>query len=85
LIRETDKVLGKPEGASLPLITYVKDRLGHDKRYAIDNAKIIRELHWKPEHTFEEGIAKTIDWYLSNQAWIDAIRDGSYQNSTFNT
>lgn len=85
LIRETDKVLGKPEGASLPLIIYVKDRLGHDKRYAIDNAKIIRELHWKPEHTFEEGIAKTIDWYLSNQAWIDAIRDGSYQNSTFNT
>jgi dTDP-glucose 4,6-dehydratase len=85
LIRETDKVLGRPEGASLPLITYVKDRLGHDKRYAIDNAKIIRELHWKPEHTFEEGIAKTIDWYLSNQAWIDAIRDGSYQNSTFNT
>lgn len=85
LIRETDKVLGKPEGASLPLITYVKDRLGHDKRYAIDNAKIIRELHWKPEHTFEEGIAKTINWYLSNQQWIDAILDGSYQNSTFNT
>jgi dTDP-glucose 4,6-dehydratase len=85
LIRETDKVLGRPEGASLPLITFVKDRPGHDKRYAIDNAKIMRELHWKPEHTFEEGIAKTIDWYLSNQAWIDAIRDGSYQNSTFNT
>ena len=85
LIWETDKALGRPEGASLPLITYVKDRLGHDKRYAIDNAKIIRELHWKPEHTFEEGIAKTINWYLSNQAWIDAIRDGSYQNSTFNT
>jgi dTDP-glucose 4,6-dehydratase len=85
LIRETDKVLGRPEGASLSLITFVKDRPGHDKRYAIDNAKIMRELHWKPEHTFEEGIAKTIDWYLSNQAWIDAIRDGSYQNSTFNT
>ena len=85
LIRETDKALGRPEGASLPLIKFVKDRPGHDKRYAIDNAKIMRELHWKPEHTFEAGIVKTIDWYLSNQAWIDDILDGSYQNSTFNT
>ena len=83
LIRETDKALGRPEGASLPLIKFVKDRPGHDKRYAIDNAKIMRELQWKPEHTFEEGIVKTIDWYLSNQAWIDDILDGSYQNSTF--
>ena len=85
LIRETDKALGRPEGASLPLITFVKDRPGHDKRYAIDNAKIMRELQWKPEYTFEEGIVKTIDWYLSNQAWIDDILDGSYQNITFNT
>ena len=85
LIRETDKALGRPEGASLPLIKFVKDRPGHDKRYAIDNAKIMRELQWKPEHTFEEGIVKTIDWYLSNQAWIDDILDGSYQNVTFNT
>ena len=83
LIRETDKALGRPEGASLPLIKFVKDRPGHDKRYAIDNAKIMRELQWKPEHTFEAGIVKTIDWYLSNQAWIDDILDGSYQNSTF--
>lgn len=83
LIRETDKALGRPEGASLPLITFVKDRPGHDKRYAIDNAKIMRELHWKPEHTFEEGIAKTINWYLSNQAWIDAIHDGSYRKLNF--
>ena len=83
LIRETDKALGRPEGASLPLITFVKDRPGHDKRYAIDNAKIMRELHWKPEHTFEEGIAKTINWYLSNQEWIDAIRDGSYRKLNF--
>lgn len=83
LIRETDKALGRPEGASLPLITFVKDRPGHDKRYAIDNAKIMRELQWKPEHTFEEGIVKTIDWYLSNPSWIDDILDGSYQNSTF--
>ena len=85
LIRETDKALGRPEGASLPLIKFVKDRPGHDKRYAIDNAKIMRELQWKPEHTFEAGIVKTIDWYLSNQAWIDDILDGSYQNVTFNT
>lgn len=85
LIRETDKALGRSEGASLPLITFVKDRPGHDKRYAIDNAKIMRELQWKPEHTFEEGIVKTIDWYLRNPSWIDAILDGSYQNATFKT
>ena len=83
LIRETDKVLGRPEGASLPLITFVKDRPGHDKRYAIDNTKIRRELHWEPKHCFEEGIVKTVQWYLSNQAWIDAIKDGSYRNTTF--
>ena len=85
LIRETDKALGRPEGASLPLITFVKDRPGHDKRYAIDNTKIMRELQWKPEHTFEQAIVKTIDWYMSNQAWIDAILDSSYQNVTFKT
>ena len=84
LIRETDKALGRPEGASLPLITFVKDRPGHDKRYAIDNAKIMRELQWKPEHTFEQGIVKTIQWYLSNQQWPDAILDGSYRNTIFN-
>ena len=85
LIRETDKALDRPEGASLPLITFVKDRPGHDKRYAIDNAKIMRELHWKPEHTFEEGIIKTIQWYLSNQRWVEAINDDSYRNRTFKT
>jgi len=83
LIRETDKALGRPEGASLPLITFVKDRPGHDKRYAIDNTKIRRELRWEPKHRFEEGIVKTIQWYLNNQAWIDAIKDGSYRNTTF--
>ena len=83
LIRETDKALGRPEGASLPLITFVKDRPGHDKRYAIDNTKIKRELKWEPKHSFEEGIVKTIQWYLSNQAWIDAIKDGLYINSIF--
>jgi dTDP-glucose 4,6-dehydratase len=83
LIRETDKALGRPEGASLPLITFVKDRPGHDKRYAIDNAKIMRELQWKPEHTFKQGIVKTIQWYLSNQQWTNAILDGSYRNTIF--
>ena len=82
LIRKTDKALGRPEGASLPLITFVKDRPGHDKRYAIDNTKIMREVQWKPEHSFEQGIVKTIDWYMSNQAWIDAILDGSYRKNT---
>ena len=85
LIRETDKALGRPEGASLPLITFVKDRPGHDKRYAIDNTKIRRELQWEPKHRFEQGIVKTIQWYLSNQQWTDAILDGSYQNVTFKT
>jgi dTDP-glucose 4,6-dehydratase len=85
LIRETDKALGRPDGASLPLITFVKDRPGHDKRYAIDNTKIKRELHWEPKHRFEEGIVKTIQWYLSNQAWIDAIKDGSYRKTRCNT
>lgn len=85
LIRETDRALGRPEGASLPLITFVKDRPGHDKRYAIDNTKIRRELHWEPKHRFEEGIVKTIQWYLSNQAWIDAIKDGSYRKTKCNT
>lgn len=81
LIRETDKALGRAEGNSLPLIKFVKDRPGHDKRYAIDNTKIKRELQWEPKHNFEEGIVKTIQWYLSNQAWIDAIKDGSYRNT----
>ncbi len=83
LIYETDKALGRPKGTSLPLITFVEDRPGHDKRYAIDNTKIRRELQWEPKHRFEEGIVKTIQWYLSNQKWVEAIRDGSYRNSTF--
>ena len=79
LIRETDKALGRSEGSSLSLIEFVKDRPGHDKRYAIDNSKIKRELDWSPKHSFEAGIVKTINWYLSNQAWITAIEDGSYR------
>lgn len=60
------------------LITYVKDRPGHDRRYAIDSSKLQRELGWRPSHTFESGIAATVDWYLSNQPWIQRVLDGSY-------
>lgn len=61
------------------LITYVKDRLGHDQRYAIDPAKITRELGWKPETMFDEGIVKTVKWYLENQSWVDEVTSGDYQ------
>ncbi len=61
------------------LITFVKDRLGHDRRYAIDASKIKDQLGWQPKVTFEEGISKTIDWYLANQQWVDSVMDGSYQ------
>lgn len=85
LIREMDKALNRPEGSSSSLIEYVKDRPGHDKRYAIDNSKIVHDLGWSPQHNFEQGIVKTIQWYLSNQDWIDAIKDGSYRNSVLKT
>ncbi|POC79156.1 dTDP-glucose 4,6-dehydratase, partial [Vibrio vulnificus] len=70
----------KPAGidAYESLITYVKDRPGHDVRYAIDASKIERELGWKPEETFESGIRKTVEWYLANQAWWSRVLDGSY-------
>lgn len=61
------------------LITYVEDRLGHDRRYAIDNTKITTELGWEPSYTFEEGIAETIDWYLNNQEWLEQVKTGGYQ------
>ena len=73
-----DKKLGRPSGSSLQLITYVKDRPGHDKRYAIDAAKISNELGWKPSVTFEQGLEKTIDWYLNNQTWLDHVTSGEY-------
>lgn len=69
------KELGKPES----LITHVKDRPGHDRRYAIDNTKITTRLGWKPEYTFEEGIRETIRWYLENEAWVERITTGEYQ------
>jgi dTDP-glucose 4,6-dehydratase len=67
--------LGKPES----LITYVKDRPGHDRRYAIDSSKIQRELGWHPSYTFEQGIAETIKWYMNNQAWWKRIMSGEYK------
>jgi dTDP-glucose 4,6-dehydratase len=60
-------------------ITYVKDRPGHDRRYAIDARKIERELGWKPQETFETGIRKTVQWYLSNQAWVEGVTSGTYR------
>jgi dTDP-glucose 4,6-dehydratase len=74
-----DRKLGRPEGESAQLITYVKDRVGHDKRYAIDATKINQELGWTPSLQFEEGLEKTIDWYLDNPEWVEHITSGSYQ------
>lgn len=74
-----DEKLGRPKGESEKLITYVKDRPGHDLRYAIDASKINKELGWKPSVTFEQGLAKTIDWYLSNAEWLKNVTSGDYQ------
>jgi dTDP-glucose 4,6-dehydratase len=74
-----DKKLGRQQGESAKLITYVKDRQGHDLRYAIDATKLNQELGWKPSLQFEEGLEKTVEWYLVNQEWIDHVVSGSYQ------
>ena len=79
MIKTVDKILGNPEGHSLDLITYVTDRLGHDARYAIDSTKLQRELGWEPSLQFEEGIEKTVRWYLDNQEWMDNVTSGDYQ------
>jgi dTDP-glucose 4,6-dehydratase len=75
-----DEKLKRPAGDSAQLITYVKDRPGHDLRYAIDANKINRELGWYPSVTFEEGLSETIDWYLNNTAWLQQVTSGDYQN-----
>ncbi|MEZ5009182.1 MAG: dTDP-glucose 4,6-dehydratase [Chitinophagales bacterium] len=75
-----DKKLGRPEGTSVKLIEYIKDRPGHDRRYAIDATKIGKELGWKPSLNFEEGLEKTIDWYLNNEDWLLNITSGEYKN-----
>ncbi len=79
LCRVMDQKLGRAEGESAKLITYVTDRAGHDLRYAIDAGKIERELGWKPNITFEKGLESTVDWYLTNQAWLDHVTSGAYQ------
>ena len=79
IIKTVDRMLGNAEGASLDLITYVTDRAGHDLRYAIDSTKLQKELGWEPSLQFEEGIEKTVQWYLDNQEWMDNITSGEYE------
>lgn len=79
LCEQMDKKINREKGSSEKLITYVKDRPGHDLRYAIDASKINKELGWEPSVTFEEGLSKTIDWYLSNENWLKNVTSGDYQ------
>lgn len=79
LINTVDRLLGRKEGEDLNLITYVTDRAGHDLRYAIDSSKLQKELGWEPSLQFEEGIEKTVRWYLENQEWMDNVTSGDYQ------
>ena len=79
LINTVDRLLGRAEGEDLGLITYVTDRPGHDARYAIDSSKLQRELGWEPSLQFEEGIEKTVKWYLEHQEWLDNITSGEYE------
>ena len=74
-----DRKLGRPEGRSAELITFVQDRPGHDLRYAIDATKIERELGWKPSVNFEEGLDTTVDWYLANEDWLNNVTSGAYR------
>jgi dTDP-glucose 4,6-dehydratase len=79
IIKTVDRLLGRVEGTSLKLITYVNDRPGHDLRYAIDSTKLKNELGWEPSLQFEEGIEKTVKWYLDNKEWMDNVISGDYQ------
>ncbi len=79
LIKTVDRLLGREEGEDMNLITYVTDRAGHDMRYAIDSTKLQKELGWEPSLQFEEGIEKTVRWYLDNQEWMDNVTSGDYQ------
>ena len=78
IIKTVDKQLGNPTGTSDHLITYVTDRAGHDLRYAIDATKIKQELGWEPSLQFEEGIAKTVEWYLNHEEWLNNVTSGDY-------
>jgi dTDP-glucose 4,6-dehydratase len=80
IIKTVDKMLGRKEGTSDRLITYVKDRAGHDLRYAIDSSKLKNELGWEPSLQFEEGIKKTVNWYLKNQEWMNNVTSGDYKD-----
>lgn len=80
LVNTVDRQLGRAEGEDLDLITFVTDRKGHDKRYAIDSRKLQKELGWEPSLQFEEGIELTVRWYLENQEWLDNVTSGDYQN-----
>ena len=80
VIKTVDRLLGRPEDADMDLITYVTDRAGHDLRYAIDSTKLQKELGWEPSLQFEEGIEKTVRWYLDNKEWMDEVTSGDYQN-----
>jgi dTDP-glucose 4,6-dehydratase len=79
IIKTVDRLLGRPEGTDLDLITHVADRLGHDARYAIDSTKLQKELGWEPSLQFEEGIEKTVKWYLENEEWMKNITSGEYK------
>jgi dTDP-glucose 4,6-dehydratase len=79
LIECTDKQLGRAPGTSERLITYVADRAGHDLRYAIDSSKLHNQLGWSPSLQFEEGIGKTVQWYLENEEWLERVTSGEYQ------
>lgn len=79
LCRIVDKRLGRKEGEAESLITYVQDRAGHDLRYAIDSAKLVNTLGWQPSVTFEEGMERTVAWYLENEAWLNNVTSGDYQ------
>ena len=78
MVKITDRLLGRAEGTSEKLITFVPDRAGHDLRYAIDSTKLHEELGWEPSLQFEEGIEKTIKWYIANQDWLDQVTSGDY-------
>lgn len=80
LCQQMDEKLGRTTGTSEKLITYVTDRAGHDMRYAIDASKLMKDLGWAPTVTFEQGLSKTIDWYLNNQEWLDNITSGTYKD-----
>jgi dTDP-glucose 4,6-dehydratase len=74
-----DEKLGREPGTSAKLITFVTDRAGHDLRYAIDSSKLQADLGWKPSLQFEEGLEKTVDWFLTNEEWLQSVTSGNYQ------